>query len=657
MCGITGLFSYENYLDKSLIVKITDIIAHRGPDDEGYLAVNVAEADTVALIGKDSKISGLHIDHFNKMANLFLGHRRLAIIDTSPSGHQPMSNPDRTCWIIYNGEIYNYLELREELKNYGHHFFTQTDTEVILAAYGQWGQNCVNRFNGMWSFAIFDKAKNILFGSRDRFGVKPFYYFYNGKYFAFASEIKALLKIPFIDNKVNSAAVFDYLALGFEEREEEGFFKGIFELFPSHSFELDLKTGAFKKWKYYELEYNDSWQRFSESKLRVYLSDIKELIFSTVNLRLRSDVPVGSCLSGGLDSSAIVCVINNLLKRNFIAQVGETQNVFTASYNNSAIDESVWAGKVVNTTKTSWHRTYPSAADLLKELEDFVYSQDIPFGSTSIYAQYRVMRLAKETGIKVLLDGQGGDELFTGYIPYYRAFFYEIIKNGDILRLLYELANFKNYPMSISALLISMMRMSGFSVLPENIRIFIAKRAIKEKQYISFELWENYKGRLDIIKDKFSTSLNHMLYNYMTGKNLKTLLRYEDRNSMRFSMESRTPFADDIKLIEYVFKIPSVYKIHEGWSKYLLRESMANVLPTEIKQRKDKIGFASPEYCWLNEIKDELKPFIRNELRRFIDTDRLLKDWDTLFRIQPANGIINIWRTINLAVWMKVYDL
>ncbi|OGX06222.1 MAG: asparagine synthase (glutamine-hydrolyzing), partial [Omnitrophica WOR_2 bacterium GWA2_47_8] len=288
---------------------------------------------------------------------MLLAHRRVSIIDLSKAGHQPMPDHDKQLWIVYNGEIYNYRELRKELEIGGYHFQSQTDTEVILAAYEKWGNGCVHKFNGMWAFVIYDRRRNVIFASRDRSGVKPLYYFYNKEKFAFASEIKALLSLPFIPKEINRAAVFDFLALELEEQEEEGFIRSIFELPPAHCFELDLNTGDFRKWRYYQLKFEDAWEKVNDQKLKVYLSDIKELIINAIKLRLRSDVAVGSSLSGGIDSSSIVCVINDLLRKEKIQQIGDVQKTFSACYNDSLIDESRWAKLIVDQTKTAWHRT------------------------------------------------------------------------------------------------------------------------------------------------------------------------------------------------------------------------------------------------------------------------------------------------------------
>jgi asparagine synthase (glutamine-hydrolysing) len=658
MCGIAGIISFKRYVDASEIKLMADALRHRGPDDEGYFAINFKENKGYPLVGDESKWEGAHLNSFNKEANMFFAHRRLSIIDLSPAGHQPMATDDGKIWIVYNGEIYNYIELREELRSSGYRFKTNTDTEVVLASYERWGKECIHRFNGMWAFVIYDQRNNIVFGSRDRFGVKPLYYFFDGIHFAFASEVKALLKFSQIKKRVNPVAVFDYLALGREDRQEETFFKSVFELSPAHSFELNLKTSDLNKWKYYALNSNGAWEGFEERKLKDHVNNIRELTVKAVKLRLRSDVPVGSCLSGGIDSSSIVCVISGLLKKEDIPHISKRQSTFTASYNNEILDESRWAQIVVNATGASWHRTYPNAQQLIADLEDLVYAQDMPFGSTSVYAQFRVMKLVQETGVKVLLDGQGGDELFAGYFPFYGTFFAETLRNLDIARLVAESKGLKNSPTTAKSLAVSLLKLYARRVFPDRMNSFLFGAVSKKVKYISRDFWKKYSGGFGTANE-MAVSLNHDLCKHMGSHFLKPLLRFEDRNSMRFSIEARTPFADDIDLIDYTFRVPSVYKIHDGWSKYLLREAMKDFLPAQIKNRRDKIGGATPENHWLIEVKERLRPYLSQGLGEFVDIKKAIEGLDGLSmeRSQYALSYTDIWRVVNLGVWMKVFGL
>ena len=316
MCGIAGIVKLNNspfHLPENIRL-MTQTISHRGPDDEGFMFCSNEKVITAGsdVTPKDSWTAGYkyspqkNISELNTDFHLAFGHRRLSIIDLSPAGHQPMCSNDGDLWITFNGELYNYIELREELKIKGHHFSTQTDTEVILNAYREWGNDCLSRFNGMWAFVIYDKNKKELFGSRDRFGVKPFYYYRDADVLAFASEQKALVKLPFVKTGINPKAVFDYFVKNEIELEEEGMFKNILELFPSHAFRFDLRTNEWKSWKYYSLKINVSNEVFDPAKLPEITEHTRQLLVNAVALRLRSDVPVGSCLSGGLTAPPLL---------------------------------------------------------------------------------------------------------------------------------------------------------------------------------------------------------------------------------------------------------------------------------------------------------------------------------------------------------------
>ncbi|MEO8663942.1 MAG: asparagine synthase (glutamine-hydrolyzing) [Ignavibacteria bacterium] len=653
MCGICGIISSAGNLSFDIIRNMNDAIAHRGPDDEGFLAYNSASKNFLEI--KSNGINSGEVN--NNDHNLFLGHRRLSIIDVSECGHQPYKDVNDNFFMIYNGEIYNYIELREDLIRKGYKFRSKSDTEVLLYLYIEYGEECLKMLNGMWSFVILDRQSNTLFGARDRFGVKPFYYFLNKNTFIFSSEIKSLIKAPQIAREINNEAAFDFLSNGRILDDHSTCFKNIVELEPSSYFKLNLNNFKFEIKKYYQLNYNPRYEKFDEKKSETYIENVLAKILDAVNLRLRSDVKVGSCLSGGIDSSSIVCVINSLLKNEKISQVGDLQKVFTAAYPDTKIDETKWAELVTQTTMSEWFRTYPKSIELLGDLEDLAYAQDVPFGSTTIYSQYRVMKLASENGIKVLLDGQGGDELFTGYTSFYRPFFNELIKNKDFRAILNEYKNIKNSPVNKKELFNSLGMSFVKLFFSPSMKRKLYNMKVQEVQLLNKNFYDEYKTRFELGKFVEYTNLNFALTEQFTKTSLKELLKFEDRNSMNFSIEARTPFADDVDLINYVFEIPSSYKMHNGWTKYLLREAMKGVIPEPIRQRTDKLGFATPEYHWLNDIKDELREYFTPDLDQYFDTKKILNSWDNIFTAQAKTGFTNIWRYISFAVWKKVYKL
>ncbi len=655
MCGIAGIINLNGQeLDiKKNIRLMTDTIRHRGPDGEGFLLSK--DNECIAFGGNDTPgsiyESGFNFTPHSNIESaslgytMALGHRRLSIIDLTPGGHQPMCNDDQSLWITYNGEIYNYIELRAELKSKGHRFVTNSDTEVILNAYHEWGMDCLTHFNGMWAFVIYDKNKNEFFASRDRFGVKPFYYYRDGETFAFASEIKALVKLPFIKKEINPKAVFDFFAKNETEYEEEGMFKNIIELFPSYAFTFNLNTKKFNKWKYYSLAVNEQYSAFEPSDFKKASERVKELLLNAVSLRLRSDIGVGSCLSGGVDSSAITGIIKHLLLKNKSINAGEQLKVFTASFEDTSYDESNWAKIMAQYAGAHWCQVFPDSAGLLANMENLIYSQDIPIWSTSTYAQHQVMQLAKDNGIRVVLDGQGGDELFGGYDTHSTSLWMEQLRNFKSPDAFKTKSFIKQY-----------LRFYGTKKLPSSVQAKIYSAYYPDIKYLNKDFWNSNNHRLENTSTT-NRSLNSTLYSEFYNTRLKTYLKCEDRCSMWHSVESRTPFADDINLIEYVFQLPGTYKIHQGIYKYLLRESVRDFIPASIKNRSDKMGYVTPNNQWISEISDNLKDLFTKKLDAYLNLSLLQKDYDRFFKAGNKNDRGRIFKFISFAQWVKVFDL
>ncbi|MEI6822587.1 MAG: asparagine synthase (glutamine-hydrolyzing) [Bacteroidota bacterium] len=668
MCGIAGILklSDKDIHLPSVIQQMTYAIKHRGPDDEGFVLFNKEESITAG--SKDTQATAWNrefkysakepIESLNNSYSLAFGHRRLSVIDLSEYAHQPMCNEDADVWITLNGEIYNYIEIQNELKELGHHFISQSDTEVLLKAYEVWGFDCLNHLNGMFSFVIYDKNKNILFGARDRFGVKPLYYYKDENVFAFASEHKALLKIPDINTGVNESAVFEHLFLNQVELEAESFFKNIYELQPAHSFTIDINTGAFTINRYYQLDYNTQKTSFDEQSFVDLVNNTKKLMYEAVDIRLRSDIPIGFCLSGGLDSSSIVCMASDINKKKAVNNLGEHLTAFTATNQLKETNEEAWAEMVVDKTGANWIKASCTADDMMKELENIIYHQDIPLLSTSTYAQYKVMQAAGQSGIHILIDGQGGDELFAGYAPFFSAYYAELIQTMDLSSFINEIKNIDNSPTTIEVFIKSLFKSGIDKVLATGISKKYFSQLFKgETSYLNDEFLNKYQHKIKFAGDYQITGVNKLLHYFFTQHYLKNLLRWEDRCSMAFSVESRTPFSDDINLIEYLFSLPSAYKIHNGWSKYLLRTAMNGVLPDAIKNRKDKMGFSTPQYLWLKEINQQMKQKII-ELKgddKLVDADKLLNDWDMIFSNPTDKRQDFAFRYMCYLIWKNLF--
>jgi asparagine synthase (glutamine-hydrolysing) len=633
MCGIAGIFSYKNTLSNASIKLMTEMLRYRGPDDEGYLAADTNSKEVFGLVGSESKAKGNNIEAFHGPANLYFGHRRLSILDLSPLGHQPMSNSNKTSWIVHNGEIYNYRELREELTNLGYSFISNTDTEVILASYREWGQDCVNRFNGMWAFAIYDKNREVLFCSRDRFGIKPFYYAEINGLFAFASEIKQFSALEGWRARLNKQRAYDFLAGGISDHTQETLFAGVYQLRGGHNLIYDLRRNKYEVRQWYRLEDKIENQRLD-------FNEVRERFFSlfqdSVSIRLRSDVKVGSCLSGGLDSSSIVCMLNSLLKDK---DLNHFQEVVSSCFEIKKYDEQDYIDEVVRQTGVASHRVYPRYEELFPELDKIAWHQDEPFISTSIFAQWNVFRAARENGITVMLDGQGADELLAGYPGFYKAFFLLLLRQLNLFSFLRELLSFK--------------RIHNYSCG----NLF---RQVREDVLGSRNPLQWLNSDSDVEARPFwinSDSIRSLSLSQLVYSNLPMLLHFEDRDSMAFSVEARLPFLD-YRLVEFVLGLPDEYKINHGRTKYILRESLSKVLPDKISRRYDKIGFITPEEVWMKQdsarFRAELEETVA--LSGGIINKGIIKYFEEMVAGQHEFSF-DIWRAISFGRWLKVFNV
>jgi asparagine synthase (glutamine-hydrolysing) len=656
MCGIFGVWNlHKQPVELGALLNSLNSIRHRGPDDEGYLLINSNSNEVASCLGPESAahVQLPRIENvFNPQFDLAFGFRRLSILDLSPAGHQPMSNADGSLWIVFNGEIYNYIELRGELQALGYVFRTQTDTEVILNAYDAWGEGCLDRLNGMWGFALFDKRKKRLFCARDRFGIKPFYFFFDRECFVFASEIKAVLQYSNIERKPNDAIVYDYLNYGLLDHSAETFFTDIHQLPAAHYLVLeDLNIHIKRYWNINpdnKLGFGSGAQ--ADAK---YIRQFYELFEDSVRLHLRSDVAIGSCLSGGLDSSSIVCMANNLLFSEHSVPtdlIGEKQKTFSSCFEDLRFDEREHIEKVLSATSAERNYTFPNPQDLLSDLPDLVWHQEEPFGSTSIYAQWCVMKIASQRGVRVLLDGQGADELLAGYHPYFDSYWGTLLSRGRFQVLMKEWSAYKNIYQVSPAYLI---QHTLFSIAPAFFQRQVrAKRgAIGLQADFVSKFWKRYPDEhIEYIGDPFSKRL----YQALTRSTLPGLLHYEDRNSMAHSIEARVPFLD-YRLVEFAFSLPANQKINNGYTKNILRDSMKGSLPEAIRTRADKMGFVTPEKIWLSlDLKDWVDGVINsaafrsNPYLNATEIGQLLVE----HRAQKRDLGFMIWRWISLQLWL-----
>lgn len=668
MCGIAGFIS-KNILPAKIAKQMADVIRHRGPDDEGFVLFHDIYNEPLICGGEDTPEAVFQesvpyaptqlVDtNTTEPARIALGHRRLSIVDLSPLGHQPMCSPDGRYWIVYNGEVYNHVELRAELEQDGYHFRSHADTEVIIAAYHKWGEACLSRFNGMWGLAIYDTKAKTIFLARDRFGVKPLYYWISPEgFFAFASEIKQFTDMPGWQPQVNGQRAYDYLAFGLTDHTDETLFRDVFQLEPGHF--ITFKIEDCNNLKPKTRIRSKQWYRLAQSTFAGTFEDaiaeFRQRFMDSVRLRLRADVPVGSCLSGGLDSSSIVCGMNQLLE---MQNTSAVQKTFSACSDEQRFDERKWIEMVVEATDVEAHYVYPSLERLFDESRTITWHQDEPYGSTSIYAQWNVFRLAKEASVKVMLDGQGADEQLAGYHGYFGARMSTLFKEIQWLELLKEIRALKrvhNYSFIRSG------QYLANYLLPDSIGQSLKRITGYAHSRPDWLDWEGLGARPhDPLLDSGARegSVEALSVSQLTASNLQMLLHWEDRNSMAHSVESRVPFLD-YGLVEFVLGLPDEFKLHRGITKRVLRESMGDVLPEKIRDRTDKLGFVTPEEVWLREKAPQqfrcklnesieisegiIKPGARNILEDMVTGNRRFS--------------FQVWRIVNFGEWMETFSV
>jgi len=675
MCGICAIVSPSGSINASLVRSMSDIARHRGPDDEGYVCFFGSELQPSVFGGSDTPrecfdrgtagmrlrpIAGADADG----ARVGLGHRRLSIVDVGPLGHQPMVTPDGKIWVVYNGEIYNHLELREELEALGHSFSTRCDTEVALRGYAQWREKCTDRFNGMFAFIIVDLHRGRLFAARDRFGIKPLYYWFSPEGFvAFASEIKQFTVLPGWNPKINGQRVYEYLTWGLTDHSEETMFRDVSQLRGGECMGLSLEGGSPNSRGKPSINRTDveisRWYRpvprpFAGGSDEA-AAQMRALLEDSVRLRLRADVAVGSCLSGGLDSTSIVCTVDELSARR---NGGNPHHAFFAASTDKRWDESEYVDAVVAVREIDAHVVTPSVCSIRENHDNLAWTMDEPYGTTSIVAQWEVFRLASRHCVKVILDGQGADELLGGYFDFFGAHFSELFLQGRWNQLRKEMNAFSSIRGRSGG---AAYRLLLKSLMPGAISL-AARRAFGAIR--PAPPWLNMRrlgaepgdptvagnGRIKSVQD-FSVS-------QLLSSPLPMLLRVEDRNSMAHSVESRLPFLD-YRLAEFALGLPGEFKLSGGMTKQVLRSAMNGVIPEKIRKRPDKIGFATAEETWM---KDDDTGFFRALTVNAIDGSRgvinpdALSVVDDVFSARARFSSVP-WRLISFGLWMKAFGV
>jgi asparagine synthase (glutamine-hydrolysing) len=640
MCGIAGAYNPSG-LDIEEVISLSQTLKHRGPDDEGFFLTN-QQGFSESFRGVDTinELNQLrHISENGNSSSLALVHRRLSILDVSELGHQPFLSKNGRYCIVFNGEVYNFKEIRKELEVKGYTFKSGTDTEVVLQAFIEWGKNCVTRFVGMWAFAIYDNQSSILTLSRDRFGIKPLYFYLGERCFVFASEIKALLKAKDVDKTVSQENLGSYLSFGTTASPYQNLFEHIKDLEPGCNYEYNLKNHQLSKEPYFSI---DKKVDLNSNSLKENTQKFEELFHAAISLHLRSDVEIGSCLSGGLDSSAIVYEASK--------QLGKTSlKTFTAAYQNPLIDESSFAKTVVNALdNVNDIYTYPDAKTMINDMDKLMYHQDLPIGSTSIFAQWEVMKCANQHNVKVLLDGQGADEVLGGYTNFGGIYLIELLKN---LRFNKFLKEYKRLKQNFSPQVKNAVLKAAYYYLPT-----LLQKQLRAKERLSYNFINDNIAkelRLDVPNRGGKTFEAHSQLSVKFG--MYDLLRYEDRNSMAFSIESRVPFLYH-RLVDFIRSLPNDQKIYNGWAKFVLRQLLNEKLDDKVVWRKDKKGFVTPQKEWKNELMNSLTSELKDsDMPSLMNREYVLKLCDK--DLSNASHLSEFWRAYSVVKWYNTFNL
>jgi len=640
------------------IKAMTDVIRHRGPDDEGFFVLGPQGAQ--CFTGRDTpsflELSGLPVieEKNEPKYSLSLGHRRLTILDLSAAGHQPMKSDDERFVVVFNGEIYNYLELKSELMSKGVVFKSTGDTEVLVESYRYWGEKCVDKFNGMFSFVIWDSKERVVFGARDRFGIKPLYYYidHEGTIYG-GSEIKQL--VSFIKNGpvINKNRVYDYLIWAQTDHTDETLFKDIYQLPAGCRFKVRLDDPDIRGSidRYYDLSKNIRSEKMTYKEA---VSRYRELFFNSISLMLRSDVPVGTCLSGGLDSSSILSA--SLIQS---PEKAAPFNTFSNCSVDKKYDEQEFIDCFKDNLNVRQYKSFPTMEELYSDLEKLIYHHDEPFLSTSIFAEWSVFKLvASEGKVKVTLDGHGADEQLIGYHTFIPSLLGTAFRRFQWIKLFKEMRSIHlQHDYSYLNIFLKLL----FSIAP----VRLIRRALKMTgRKDDSPKWMDLSS-LDVdsqstlrIGQNAKNDIENIMLSQVLSTSIPKQLKWSDRNSMARSVESRVPFLEH-NLVEFTMGLPVSFRFDRGVTKKILRDAMKGILPEKIRCRVDKMGYVTPEEKWFkSEDRSKIIELVKESI---ISSQGLLKPElenevdKMLMGKKPFSKLI--WRSICLGQWMKIYSV
>ena len=586
MCGISGYLDLDRGVDIGILRRMTDVIRHRGPDDEGYALIGPGGT---SFFGGNDTVKGLEVPPLETAVGtasfLGFGHRRLSILDLSVGGHQPMYLPERDITLIYNGELYNYMELRAQLEALGYTFHTTSDTEVLLYAYCEWGEDCLTQFNGMWGFALWDGQENKLFCARDRLGAKPFHYWRQGNRIMFGSELKQLCQDGAVQRRFDTSYLAANLIYHISDYNDQTLIEGMKTLRPGHKLVVQLGAGhntidSFTLSSYWTLHVHSDNSKTEAEWVRL----VTEEFSRSCRWRMRSDAPLGALLSGGLDSS---CMVTEMCSQ---MEDPSRLQTFTTSYpGNNSCDEWFFADLINRSCGCTGNQILPDAEDIEKRFENLVWHVEGSCGLSLLGSKFLLDEINRR-GYKVILNGQCGDELMLGYERYYAFFFASLIKRKQWKTLVSEFRQASRHSK------LSVRDLAAYALYFNQPVVRDSRQLHRAGRFINPDLLDQ-RNRVELRELLYPKILENLQYTELTATQLTHIVRYDDRLYMSASIESRIPFMD-YQFVELCCRIPPEYKIKNGYTKYLMRQAFDRRMPREVTWRTNKMGFGAPVTQW-----------------------------------------------------------
>lgn len=659
--GIIALTQPESPI-REFATQIMDRMPHRGRQDQGYITIHgnyikeYSGTDTNRAVLNLSPLADIHSAPSD--AWFAMGHRLGMIYpDFHPKAHQPFSNDNKTIWAVLDGEIFNSLELAKQIKAEGIHIETDDQIEILVKGYQLWHERILNRLEGSFSFVLYDRTEDKLFGARDAFGVKPFYYCHDDNFFAYGSELKSLFGLPFISKKMSKSAVYDYLILGQSETNVQSLFRGISELLPGTAFSLLLPKGSIKIWSYFQLSTDSKIDRYSRNKVSTLAHRLRKSLVSNAGNHISPGYSTAYRLTSDLESLVFPYLLKESIREMRSQERPDPSSIykgiFASVYDSPADLEYV--NKMTDELGVELLSATCTFRDFTENLLKVCHLQDIPFTNLDVFAQFKMLDKAKKIGVNVVIEPIGGPQLFSSSDAHFTQFMEDIFLKGQYSLFMDNLLNSPG-PLSQKLNMIFVLsRKILFKTTADDIRETLFKNNQEEFSYIKESFKERYSKNLENSIKSMPESLNQLLVNEFGGPVVKEKLRTSDRNSQYFGVEVRSPYTSDRNMADAMIKSSSIYKVRGGQTGNLLRKAMRGIFPEPMLKGREQVLRIQKENNWLLDAREELKEFITPDLDDFIDSRKVKKDWDQLFLNSNNKRDDFLWRVINLGIWRHVY--